>query len=273
MRRQLATVAFLLIATTAHAGGVACKKLMWEPGKTYDIYSAMDQTTHIILPERIQGKPIIGNRELWNLDFAGSHVFVQPNSTEPKGSVTTLTVITESDASYDFSIRRSMAAMDTCVQIVEGKILDPEQRKALDQLSGGAAGVGGGSSPLKQRMEEMEARHKDDVEKAVSEAVRKYRYHIYTRYDWDTGSGFIGKNLISDVYDDGRFTYIRLSNDNKGLLTVEATLADHKEFVEAKYDDVSKIYKVVGIYPKFKMSYDNTSVEITRQDNTTQGNY
>lgn len=272
MRRYLTVIALTIAAANAHAGQSSpCKRLMVEPGKQYEIASTLDQSTHIIFPEPLMSKPIPGNRELWTVDHAGSHVFIQPNSMEPKGATTTLTVITQSDTSYDFIVKRNLSYADTCVQIVEGKILDNAQRAALEAGSGG--GMAGSGTSLREQMAQMQAQHKTDVESAVSEAVRKYRYHIYTRYDWDAGSGFMGKDLISDVYDDGRFTYIRLANDNKGLLTVEATLADHKEFVEAKYDDVSKIYKVVGIYPKFKLSYDNTSIDITRYDSKTQGNY
>lgn len=270
--RRVVAILISSIALTANAGqSTACKKLMWEPGKQYELYSALNQSTHILLPERLVSKPIVGNRELWNVDSAGSHVFIQPNSLEANGKFTTLTAVTESDVSYDFIVRRSEVVVDNCVQIVQGSILDDAQRRALEV--GSAGDVGGGSGTMKEKMQAMETRHKGDVENAVSEAVRKYRYHIYTRYDWSAGSGFMGKDLISDVYDDGRFTYIRLSNDNKGLLTVEATLSDRKEFVEAKYDDVSKIYKVVGIYPTFRLSYDKTSVDVSRHDNQTQGNY
>jgi hypothetical protein len=189
---------------------------------------------------------------------------------EPNGETTTLTAITQSDNSYDFVVKRNAAVVDNCIQVVEGKILDASQRSALEASD--SSGVGGGGV-LRQKIEALEAKHKDDTEKAVADAIRKYRYHIYTRYDWSAGSGFMGEDLISDVYDDGRFTYVRLANDNKGLLTIEAQLSDRKEFVEAKYDDVSKIYKVVGIYPQFTLKYDKTSVKISRHDNHTQGNF
>ena len=102
-------------------------------------------------------------------------------------------------------------------------------------------------------------------------ALRKYRYHIYTRYTWDEGKEFVGSNTISDVYDDGRFTYIRLANPNRGVLSVETNIGGKNAIAPVKYDDAYGMYRVTGIYPSFTLRVDDVKVQIARRDNGTQG--
>ena len=115
---------------------------------------------------------------------------------------------------------------------------------------------------------------KTEKQQAVLDALRRYRYQIYSRYDWGSGgNSFIGKDFISDVYDDGRFTYIRVNKQNRGLMMIEAELDGQIEMIEAKYDTLNKMYTVSGIFPQFTMKYGKAKVDIRRDDNEAAGVY
>ena len=58
---------------------------------------------------------------------------------------------------------------------------------------------------------------KKKTDQRLDEVLERYRSHIYTRYEWGEASVFKGKALVSDVFDDGRFTYIRVVPDHRGV--------------------------------------------------------
>ncbi|HDZ55287.1 hypothetical protein LCGC14_0393320 [marine sediment metagenome] len=126
---------------------------------------------------------------------------------------------------------------------------------------------------LQQQLVELKRQADDDKRKAVMEALRRFRYHVYTRYNWDQGKGFAAQGLVSDVYDDGRFTYIRLHQPNRGLMSVETEVGEKTAIVPTKYDDTYGMYVVSGIYPSFTLRVDDARINIARADSTTHGEF
>jgi hypothetical protein len=103
--------------------------------------------------------------------------------------------------------------------------------------------------------------------------ITKYRAMIYTRYEWSAGMGFKGGDLVTDVWDDGRFTFIRVKEDHRGMLAAKAEVDGQEEVLEYKPDS-NNVYKISGIYPKFTLVYDKKNkVSVTRRDNQSNGVY
>ena len=90
------------------------------------------------------------------------------------------------------------------------------------------------------------ADNQDLTDRRIENALIKYRSMIYTRYEWKNGTGF-RKGIVSDVYDDGRFTIIRMKKDNQGLMAVTAEIDGKKEMLEYKPEG-DNMYKIVGVY-------------------------
>jgi hypothetical protein len=124
---------------------------------------------------------------------------------------------------------------------------------------------------LRQAMLRQAEAADEDKRKAVMEALRRFRYHIYTRYEWEGGNSFETRGLISDIYDDGRFTYIRLESPNRGLLSIESEVGGKTAIVPAKYDDAYGMYQINGIYPSFTLRLDEAKLEVSRADSVTKG--
>lgn len=252
-----------------------CQLINWQANKVYTISAQLHKATHVILPESIRGKPVVGNRDLWQVDGQGTHLFIKPTNPDDKeGGSTTITVIGDSNSSYDFDVKRVKVNPDLCVRIEhDAGLIDNSASQAISMWQN-----------KQQRENEKLAMSVTDMERELEQvktssqqnaldAVHEYRGNIYTRYDWNRGRGFIGKDVVSDVWDDGRFTYVRVNNDNKGVLQITATLDNQEELVEYQYDSTKKLYTIAGLYPELILRYQRSKVRVVRLDNGTSGGY
>ncbi len=262
---------FLGLSANVFAGDLGgCKNIKYKKGRVYQIKAQLYKGTHIKLPERLAMNPITGNDLLWDVEGKGHHVMVKPNSNQEEGKETTLTLITQSNKSYNFILRRVLKKPDTCVVIEETgtffKGVDTAGYKTSDELE--ILELEHKIADLNQRLKKQAALSDEIME----EAIKKYRSFIYTRYKWGKGTGFKGKNLILDVYDDGRYTFIRVADDQRGVLAITAELDGNQEMIEYR-PDAENIYRIAGIYPLFKLKYGKSSVTIKRKDNLSNGAY
>lgn len=271
---------FISVSTYA----IECKQIGHSDGKTHQFDAMINAYTHIELPENVMKgtKPLVGNKDLWTSDHAGPHLYIKPTSNLKPGATTSLSAVGESGKSYDFKIRRKDNLDNTCFKLTDGVLFTEDQRHALTKRTD--------NTPMelanlwKDKYMQQRREASEEAQEAVLEALRRYRYQIYTRYDWKKSKsrpghgkrgtkGFIGTDLVADVYDDGRFTYIRVYTQNRGIMMVEATLEGQTEIIEAKYDTLNKMYTISGIFPEFTLKYGESKVKITRADNSTVGEY
>ena len=246
-----------------------CKTIKWKKNYMFSVRAALYAGTHIMMPENVMvGQDPICTNALWEVSAAFNHVVVQPTSNEIEGSKATLTVIDENNVSYHFNLTRVDSDPDSCV-IVEkpqkylnqramSRYQKPSEMENL-QL---ARKIG----DLKSQLAECESSVKEDTE----DALKKYRTYMYTRYKWSRGMGFMGKELVSDVYDDGRFTYVRVVPNNRGELAFTAKIDGKKEMIEYKVDS-ENLYRINGIYERFILKYGKSKVTIKRKDNLSNG--
>ncbi len=247
---------------TASDYGV-CKEIQWQPYQTYTIRAALHQRVHVILPEPIQGDPVPGSPQLWDIDGENIHLFIKPkNLGNREGGVTTVTAISKLNTSFDFKVIRVKSNPDICIRIVKeggasnGKIqgwATPEERVnvALE-------------SELRMANAKLIQSKKDQV-LMVEDSLMAYRSNIFTGYTWSSGGAFFGGNDVSDVWDDGRFTYVRLTEPNKGILTVTAVVNEKEEMADYKYEPSTHIYMITGLFPSFILRYDDSAITVTRR--------
>lgn len=247
-----------------------CKNIKYKKGRVYQINTQLYKGTYIKLPERLSMNPITGNELLWDVEGNGHHVMVKPNSNQAEGAETTLTLITQSNKSYNFILKRVVKNPDTCV--------------VIDETGQFFKGIGAASYKTPDEQEILGLEHEIAVlnqqlikqkklsDKITDDAIKKYRSFIYTRYKWGKGRGFKGSNLILDVYDDGRFTFIRVADDQRGVSAITAEIDGKQEMIDYRFD-AENIYKIAGIYPLFNLKYGKSSVTITRKDNLSNGVY
>lgn len=265
--------------TWAGTGVEPCKEISWVPDNVYAVRSQLHVATHIILPEPMQGKPVAGNATLWAVNGENVHLFIKPKTKEAsEGTQTSVSVISRDNTSFDFFVERVSHTPDVCIKIVKdfstpsvGGSLNgwktPQQQDA-EHLAGQLRAAQQTAARYRQQIEEVKASSQQQLLNTLAE----YRMHIYTGYSWeDGGSSFFGEAYISDVYDDGRFTYIRVTHDNKAILQISATIDGQEEMLEYAYDEGRKMYTIAGIFPAFVMRYDDSDIDVKRRDGRTAG--
>ena len=256
-------------------GMIHCKTIHYRDEISYTIKARLHHSTHIILPGNLLLDPVTGNKDLWQVEGVYNHIFVKPSTKEiDEGGSTTVTALIEGNRSFHFLALRSDDDFDLCVVVRINDDLITGERVGLWrddsdmslQLQSAEQTIG----ELQSRLLEQDARGKQAVEHALS----RYRGFIYTRYDWTGGKQPFGKNLVSDVYDDGRFTYVRLNHDVAGVYAMFAVNAKREQIIDYHYDEAAKMYTVTGIFDELKLKEDEKNViTIRRLDDNTHGNY
>jgi type IV secretory pathway VirB9-like protein len=266
-----------MAATAAAAADSKCKTINYKQGGVYTIKAALHKGTHIQLPERLMFPPQAGDSDLWTIEGNGHHVMVQPNSAEFQGAKTNLTLITESNTAYHFELQRvPFNEAYSCV-VIEGAA------KFFESTNSQSGPDGQYRTPTEQAQLELQnkvlelqqalTRERTVSSERIDDVVAKYRSMIYTRYKWSGGSGFKGTDLVTDVWDDGRFTYIRVHADHRGMLAAKAQIDGKEEMIEYKPDS-DYVYKISGIFPQFELLYgQNNKVTVKRRDNQSNGVY
>lgn len=249
-----------------------CKPYSWKPGNIMYVEGKMNIDTHITLPE--DGLDVLwGNKDLWSVEWVQNHIFVKPLSKQPEGAETNLTAIGHSGNAYEFMIRRSDRSIVPCITInTNGALITKANwRKADDNKDALVATLTQQLASQRAQAEAARASALQDAEKQGREALKQYRKEVYTGYQWNDAKGFFaegkidGKGVIDSVYDDGRFTYVRLSRANRGLMSILAELEGKTELLEYSYEAPTKVYQISGIFPKFAMKTGESSITITRK--------
>lgn len=256
-----------------------CTPLYYKTGQVIEVRSALNLGTRIQLPANLITKPLVSNADLWDVEGVQgtNQIVVKPNSLEPNGSQTMIYAYTDNGLAFDINMVRAKPEQNEACAIVRLS----NQQVSGDQMSDLQSFVASNHRSsnqaeaqlitLQRQMLKERQDNKKKTEDAVMEALRKYRYHIYTRYKYDEGAEFVGNNTVSDVYDDGRFTYIRLANPNRGILSVETMIGGKNAIAPSKYDDAYGMYRITGIYPKFTLRIDDVKIIVTRSDNRSHG--
>ncbi|HDY7474796.1 TrbG/VirB9 family P-type conjugative transfer protein [Vibrio vulnificus] len=274
-------ISALCLLASAPSYSTTCKPVKHKNGEIISVYSAPLLGGRIQLPANLVTAPLVSNSHLWDVDgLKGSNqIFLKPNSQAAEGKSTMIFATTEEGKVYDIMAHRVNADQNqACVIVSSGSSMFSEKQQAdlsqfmASRLPSTTQHDQREIQRLQQALATLQEQSKDSTQKAVVEALQKYQYRIYTRYDWNEGTDFVGRNTLSDVYDDGQFTYLRLSNPNRGILSVETVIGGKRAIAPTRYIDHYGMYKVTGIYPRFTLRIDDVTIEVNRRDNRTKGN-
>ena len=269
--------ALCLIVLSQSALAAQCVRLNPKPNTIVNVRTALLMGTRVQLPSNLIATPLVSNDDLWDVEgvVGTNQLFIKPNSKMDNGKQTMIFAYTEDGRVFDIQATRASASRNqACVLMNSGqRYFDSKTSQQLQSFVSTRVNQSSGAevAQMRQQMRTLERRLNDDKKKAVVEALKKYRYHIYTRYTWEEGDDFIGQYTIADVYDDGRFTYIRLANPNKGVLSVTTEIGGKAAIAPVKYDDAYGIYRLTGIYPRFTLKVDDVVIAVERSDNRSKG--
>ena len=254
------------IAQSAYQG--SCRDIEWEPGIYYKIKAAPNQRVHVTLPFPIQGKPVKGSK-MWDVEAEGTHLFIKPRlNIEKKGKHTTVTAVLTNGLAVDLKVTRTSTKPDNCVVVSfsDSRVNGREQGWTNPQ----SGNVNARLLDVIDRLSDRNKRANDVdnnrvLDQEILKALHRYRSSVYTRYSWNE-TGF-----ITDVWDDGRLTFIRLKEDNTGWLQLRGNVQGQDEILQYAYDQRQRLYTIAGLYPKLILKVGNKELEITRSDATNIG--
>lgn len=239
-----------------------CPVINWRPGDVVSLQVQLFSQVHITMPEDVFDV-VWFPKDMWDGDHAKNHVFISAKNTSTIGMSTGFTIVGNSQNSYEFEVTRVAKANTTCVVLnLNGSLIDKRkwnQNEALMQSQ---------IQALSQQINQLQSAKQEvesDMPRREREAVKAYRSAITSNYLWEQGQGWFADTAIDSVHDDGRFTYIRLKNDNKGITSIEAEIDGEMQILEKTYDADKREFKVVGIYPKFILRAGNSQMVVTRR--------
>jgi type IV secretory pathway VirB9-like protein len=263
--RVLLTV--LLLPAMSFAGSSEkCEVIHWQPDHVYTLTGSINYATHITMPVSSSVDPVVGNSDresstgLWHVEYrqGQNNLFFKPTDKRlADGSQTNMTYVGDDGNSYEFILKRVDQPKYVCVVIEKnGGLMDgswshyqtPNQR--LMKLL---------SVQLHQQNTQI-TRSDQQIISQQRKALSAYRSHIYTDYTWSGRGDWWGTHDVNSVYDDGRWTYIRLNTDNKGVMSVYGIVSGHQELLQYHYDAQNKVYRISGIYPALVLIYDKNTL-------------
>lgn len=263
MRKLLRIMGWTLLAAPAVAAADKCEVIKWSEGNVSTVYASRWKASHIILPEK-NLDVIVGNSDLWDVSYVENHIWVKPNSGEWQGAETTISFVSQTNQSYEFLVKRASAKSKKpiCYSVEPRNGLinhsawrDSSTSRRSNQVAALARNVA----------RKQVATNTKQIVEQTQDALRRYRMSIYTDYKVH-GAGYGAEDLaIASVYDDGRFTFIRLEDDAPGLVAVYGEVNGKEELLEYKYDAPTKVFQISGIFPMLKMRSDKAETRIERK--------
>lgn len=240
---------------------LSCRTVAWQRGDIVRVQAQPYKQVHITLPE--SGIDVImGDKELWALDWINNQIFIKPTSRSNEGRSTTISAIGQSGNAYEFLVTRAheSAEMSHCVYLTADSGLIA--RLAWSQ----AAAASGGAEVMAREVHGLRERN-ENLERQARDSMKAYRKRLNSNYAWSAGvfSRWNGGDVES-VYDDGRFTYVRMKDGAQGLVSIAGEIDGKSLLLEYSYDSPTRTYQISGIFPKLMLRSGDQSLTISRSE-------
>jgi len=243
-----------------------CGEFNWKPGYVIHAEAPMYEHVSIQLPEESMDV-VWAAKGLWEIEYVKNFIFAKPLTEQPQGLETTVTAVGVSGNAYQIKLRRTPHPQTQCITVsTAGGMIN----RTAWQSAGAEASQAGQVQALTAQVARLTAEKAEaarDGDRKAREAIRMYRSAINTNYEWTNAEGWYaaGGDVVESVHDDGRFTYVKLKSDNRGLMTIQAEIDGKKEILESTYDASTRTHKISGIFPKFVMRAGDSELTITRK--------
>lgn len=232
-----------------------CSTVNYKAGDVVHVSSAQNLGTRISLPANLIKPPVITNARLWDIggETGTNQIVVSPNSNNKLGNKAMVFAFADNGKVYDIMVTRvAQKAHQPCVTINERPnfFFAPTPEK----------------KPAPKPVAKVEPKTTPKLEKGalVSGSGDAAYPQMFTQYKWDKKKEVYPQNLIADVYDNGRTTFIRLANRHQGSLLVETKIGNKNTLIPVSHNDDYSIFSVNGVYGRFDILVGNSNITVTR---------
>lgn len=246
----------------------ACRAILLPPGTRETVQAHINVGTRIQFPAAIKTFQV-DTPGLWDVSAKEDSLFVRPKTGDINAAATGISVFLITGRKYDFVARRSDDIPHRCVlvaalpgdpsagsNLAAMKAARPQSLRSVAKPSNDSLMVA--AQQVAEMRRQMEAQARD--------RIKEFQYAINTRYVWaGSGKSTDAQNLIDAVYDDGRFTYVRITTSAFGLPAVAGILGDKDVLLQYSYDDLTGVFTVQGLYDRLRVRLGNHQIDILRQ--------
>ncbi len=229
--------------------------------------------------------------ETWDVRQEESTLWLRPKTSAKEADEAGVTVFlkgAEERRELDFLVRAAETTDYSCIYVLdaptavelfrgprrqsreEQEALRDELYEALDEADAREEAARRSRSAFEQRQQGLAA----TFEAKLNEMSRQYRaqaddalaafqYSIHTGYTWGTKTQAF-PSIISAVYDDGRFTYIRLAESGFGVPAITAKSGEDFFVVQYDYQDLTGVYTVQGLFDELVVRFGQQEISIKR---------
>lgn len=258
----------------------ACGEKVIEKSERLNIGAHIQVHTKLTLPSKIQH---IANSapSLWDITSTGQssrHLWVRPKKTASYDDKVGVSIVTENGRNYNFVFQAYPSPPDvTCWNIVDNR-----QGEELAAVSASLQSERASLALERRRVEiarqdtavrfaEAKAQFSKDTDNIkrqatdqARDAIRAFQYSINTGYDWEY-SQTVPTVRVASVYDDGRRTFIRITNDAFGVPAIVALQGGDTVALTFSYDDLIGVFTVQGLYDVMELRAGNEKIKLSRR--------
>jgi len=248
----------------------ACRVVLLPPGTRETIQAAVTVGTRIQFPGAIKTFQV-DTPGLWDGTAKDDSLFIRPKTTEAAATTTGVSVFLANGRKYDFVVERSEALPNRCVLVTDypgGTAAEASPTHRLRRAAEPAPAPVPTELLAHQQAQYAEqlAEMRRQVEAQARDRIKAFQYAINTRYAWAGSEATPDeRELVSAVYDDGRFTYVRIATSAFGLPSLSARLDDQDVLVQYSYDDLTGVFTVQGLFDRLKVRLGGHQIDIQRQ--------
>ncbi|WP_282611038.1 TrbG/VirB9 family P-type conjugative transfer protein [Pelagibius sp. Alg239-R121] len=229
----------------------------------------------------------------WEKEQDGPSVWIRPTTTAEPTDHVGVTVMLEGNGEqneFDFVFKATNDKVASCTFIADAasaaRIFEGDQNKgdqdtaflqrqlnaaiadaeaAKQQANARAAAAvaqtTNASDAYSQSMKEMHRQFSAQAE----DALWALRRSINTSYDWHSGKESRPR-IIDGVYDDGRSTFIRITESGFGIPAVTAKAGENFYVVQYDYHDLTGVYEVQGLFDHMVLRFGTQEITIQRRN-------
>ena len=201
----------------------------------------------------------LGGTAFWEAAYepGSPHVWLRSRSNTPEAASTSLSVLDDSLAAWDFVLLRDPRPGYTCA-----RIRTPAASRTLRELSGWRSPEDRDRDAADRALAELSAHYEEELSRLrqhAENALSTANASVYGGYGWRADnespeSARIAEAVLS-VHDDGVNTYIRIRPGAPvDLLAVEGVYGGEPEIVQTSWDPITQMYTVLGVFNTLRLS-------------------
>lgn len=252
-----------------HGTLAACRVVLLPPGTRETIQANVNVGTRIQFPGEVKTFQV-DTPGLWDGSAKDDSLFIRPKTTDPDAAATGVSVFLANGRKFDFVVERTDALPNRCVLVADfppspaaAHATDSKPRRPARLSSRATAQL---LARQQEQFDQQLAEMRRQIESQARDRIKAFQYAINTRYAWAGNPNSPDeRELISAVYDDGRFTYVRIATSAFGLPSLAASLNDKDVLVHYTYDDLTGVFTVQGLYDRLRVRLGSHQIDITRQ--------